>query len=135
MKKLLTTHYSAGAFNTAMLLLRLCFGILMMSHGYDKLVHFNQTAQHMPSLFGMSTSITTALVVFAEFFCSLFIILGLFTRMACVPLIIGLTYALAISHQWNIFGQGEKAALFLGSFLILLIIGPGKISVDGMIGK
>jgi len=34
-----------------------------------------------------------------------------------------------------VFGDGEMATLFLGAYVTLLIIGPGKISVDGMIGK
>ena len=135
MKKLLTTNYSAGAFNTAMLLLRLVFGILLMNHGYGKLVHFSDTAQHMPSLFGMGSTVTAALVVFAEFFCALFVVLGLFTRLACIPVIFTMAYALFKSHNMDAFDSGEKAALFLGGFLVLLIIGPGKVSVDGMIGK
>ena len=135
MKKLFTTNYSAGAFNTAMLLLRLIFGILLMNHGYGKLTHFNETAQHMPTLFGMSGTITTALVVFAEFFCSLFAILGLFTRMACIPILICMSYALFKSHNGDFFGQGEMASLYIGGFLTLMIVGPGKVSVDGMIGK
>ena len=135
MKKLFTTNYSAGAFNMAMLLLRLALGILMMNHGYGKLTHFTETAQNMPSLFGMGGTVTTALVVFAEFFCSLFIILGLFTRLACIPLLICMGYALFKAHKGDVFGDGEMAALYLAAYLTLLIVGPGKVSVDGMIGK
>ena len=40
MRKLLSTKYSAGAFNTAMLLTRLAFGGIMMYHGYEKLIGF-----------------------------------------------------------------------------------------------
>jgi putative oxidoreductase len=135
MKKLLSTNYSSGAFNTAMFLMRLVFGILLMNHGYGKLIHFNETAAHMPILFGMSSTITTALVVFAEFFCALFVILGLFTRLACLPILISFSYALTKAHNWDVFGKGEMATLFLGAFLVILIIGPGKVSVDGMVGK
>lgn len=135
MKKLISTSYSAGAFNTAMLLMRIIFGVLMMSHGYDKLSGFTETARNMPSLFGMGSTVTTALVVFAEFFCALFIILGLFTRLAAIPLIITMAYAVFKAHNSDVFGDGEHAMLYLGAFLTLLIIGPGKISVDGMIGK
>jgi putative oxidoreductase len=135
MKKLFTTNYSVGAFNTAMLFMRLSFGILLMNHGYGKLTHFNETAQHMPPLFGMSGTVTTALVVFAEFFCSLFVILGLFTRMACIPILICMGYALFKSNNGDFFGHGESAALYLAGFFVLLIVGPGKVSVDGMIGK
>ena len=41
MRKLLSTKYSAGAFNTAMLLTRLAFGGIMMYHGYEKLIGFS----------------------------------------------------------------------------------------------
>jgi len=135
MKKLFSTNYSAGAFNFAMLLLRVTAGALLMNHGYGKLAHFNETAQHMPSLFGIGQTVTTALVVFAEFFCALFVILGLFTRMACIPVIITMGYALFKAHKGEVFGDGEMATLFLAAYLTLLIVGPGKVSVDGMIGK
>lgn len=137
MRNLLSTKYSAGAFNTATLLLRLAFGALMMHHGYGKLVHFNETAQHMPNLLGIGQTATTALVVFAEFFCSLFIILGLFTRFACIPLIICMGYAFIVAHHAKFFGDnnGELPVLYLTAFLVLLLVGPGKASVDGLIGK
>ena len=135
MKKLFSINYSAGAFSFAMLLLRLTFGILLMNHGYSKLVHFNETAQHMPSLFGIGGTITAALVVFAEFFCALFVMLGLFTRMACIPIIICMSYALFKAHNGDVFDQGEMATLYLGAFMAIIIVGPVKVSVDGMIGK
>ena len=135
MRKLLSTKYSAGAFNTAMLLMRLTFGILMMHHGYGKLTAFNETAGHIPHFFGMSGSLTTALVVFAEFFCALFIVLGLFTRLACVPLIINMAYALFMAHKGDVFGQGEVATLYLAAFVVILLVGPGRVSVDSMTGK
>lgn len=135
MRKLLSTKYSAGAFNTALFLMRLIFGILMMNHGYGKLSHFNETAQNMPSLFGMSGAITTSLVVFAEFFCALFVVLGLFTRFACIPLIICMGYALFKAHNGEVFGKGEMSALYLCAFTVILLIGPGKVSVDNLSGK
>jgi len=107
----------------------------MMNHGYGKLTHFDETAKFMPHLFGMSSSITTALVIFAEFFCSLFIILGLFTRLACVPLIITMCYALFITLHGEVFGKGELATLYLAAFTVLLLVGPGRVSVDSMTGK
>lgn len=135
MRKLLSINYSAGAFNFAILLFRLTFGVLMMNHGYGKLIHFSETAANMPHFLGMSGTITAALVVFAEFFCALFVILGLFTRLACIPLIIAMSYALFAANDGKIFGMGETAALYLGAFVVLLFIGPGKVSVDGMMGK
>ena len=88
MNKLLSTKYSTGAFNTAMLLLRLALGILMMMHGYNKLVHFADMQHKFMNFLGLGSTLSLILVIFAEFFCSLFLILGLFTRLATIPLII-----------------------------------------------
>lgn len=133
--KLLSTKYSAGAFNAAMLFLRLGTGILMMSHGYDKLIHFSTYQQKFMSFLGIGSTMSLALTVFAEFFCALFIIIGLFTRLSAIPLIITMCVALFKAHNADFFGDGQTAALYLVGFLVLLIVGPGKISVDGMTGK
>lgn len=132
---MLSTRYSAGAFNTALLLMRIVFGALMMNHGYGKLIAFSKTAANMPQIFGLSGTIVAALVIFAEFFCALFVLIGLFTRYACIPIIITMCYALFVAHNGAFFGDGEKAALFLAAFFGILLVGPGKISIDSMIGK
>jgi putative oxidoreductase len=135
MRKLLSTNYSAGAFNTAMLLLRLTAGVLMLMIGYDKLVHFQEHIPKMINFMGIGQKVSLILVVFAEFFCSAILIIGLFTRFACIPLIITMCVALFKVHNADFFGDGQTATLFLGSYIALLLVGPGKISVDSMIGK
>ena len=135
MKKLLSTKYSAGVFNAAMLLLRLGAGILMMCHVYEKLIHFGSKHNSFMNFLGMGSTISLSLVIFAEFFCALFIIIGLFTRLAAIPLIIAMSVALFKAHNVDIFGKGELAALYLTCFLVLLLLGPGKVSADGMTGK
>ena len=135
MRKLLSAKYSAGAVNAAMLLLRLGLGILMMNHGYDKLVHFSEYQDKFMNFLGMGKTLSLALVVFAEFFCSLFLILGLFTRLAAIPLIIVTCVIIFKVNNGNVFGDGETAALYLTGYLVLLFVGPGRVSVDSMIGK
>ncbi len=135
MKKLLSTQYSAGAFNAAMLLLRLALGGLMMKHGYDKLIHFAEYKAKFINFMGIGQTTSLALVVFAEFFCALFIMIGLFTRLAAIPLIVAMCVALFKAHNSDFMGEGEMATLYLAGYITLLIVGPGKVSVDGMIGK
>lgn len=135
MKKLISTSYSAGAFNTAVLLLRIVFGVSMMFIGYNKLVHFNEMKATFMDFMGLGSTISLILLVFAEFFCALFVLIGLFTRLATIPLIIALCVALFKAHHGDVFGDGAKATLFLGVFLVLLLVGPGKVSVDGLTGK
>lgn len=135
MRKLLSTKYSAGAFNAAMLVLRLGVGILMMAHGYDKLIHFAEKQHSFMNFLGIGSTMSLALLIFAEFFCSLFIIIGLLTRLSVIPLIIATCVMVFKAHNSDVFGDGETAALFLTGYLVLLFVGPGKISVDGMTGK
>ncbi len=135
MKKLVSTHYSQGIFNFAFLLTRLIFGVLMMHHGYDKLVHFSEIKSTFYNFLGMGSTASLLMVVFAEFFCALFIVLGLFTRLAAVPLIICMSVALFKVHKGDFFGDGQAAALYLGVFVLFLLVGPGRVSVDGLASK
>lgn len=135
MRKLLSTKYSAGAFTAAMLLLRLGLGILMMAHGYQKLTHFAEMQPKFMNFMGIGSSMSLALLIFAEFFCSLFLILGLFTRLAAIPLIIATCVMVFKAHNGDVFGDGETATLYLTGYLVLLFVGPGRVSVDSMIGK
>lgn len=134
MKKLLSINYSATAFNISFLFLRLVFGISMcVNHGYDKLVNFADKKDNFVNLFGMGSTTTLVLVVFAEFFCSIFVAIGLFTRFTVIPLIITMGYAFFVAHNSALFAKGEVAALYLTGFFAILLCGPGKASVDGLI--
>lgn len=135
MKKLLSTQYSDWAFNLSMFILRLGMGILMVPHGYDKLVHFASYKKDFMNFLGMGSTISLALIVFSEFFCSIFLIMGLFTRITVMPMIIGLCVVIFKAHNGEIFGDGEHGSLFLIGLLVVLLCGPGKASVDGIMGK
>jgi hypothetical protein len=39
------------------------------------------------------------------------------------------------AHNYDIWGKGEHASLFFIIYFTILIIGPGKISVDGMMNR
>ncbi len=135
MKKIFSTKYSTGAFNFGMLILRLGVGILVASHGYNKLVHFSTAKAHFMNFMGLGSTTSLALAVFAEFFCSIFLILGLFTRLATIPIIIVMAVVVFSVTHGNIFGDGEKAAMYLAALITILFCGPGRISVDGMVAK
>ena len=132
MRKFLSIGYSQAAFNIAMLVLRLGGGAIAMSHGYSKLVHFADMKSKFMNFMGIGSTLSLILVIFAEFFCSIFLIIGLFSRLVVIPLIISMSVALFKAHNADLFGDGERAALFLTIFIALLLCGPGKASVDGM---
>ena len=136
MKRLFSTRTSESAFSFALFVLRLGAGSLMlMNHGLDKLVHFSQKAGGFADPFGIGSTASLSLDIFAEFFCSIFIILGLFTRLACIPLIIAMVTALFIAHNGEFFGRGELPGLFLIVFVTILFAGPGRLSLDRFVVK
>ncbi|HEX2608251.1 MAG TPA: DoxX family protein [Flavisolibacter sp.] len=134
MKKLFSTTCSDSAFSLATLLLRVGIGSsIMINHGLDKLIHFAQKAPKFADPFHIGSTTSLSLVVFAEFFCAAFVIIGLFTRLACIPLVIAMGVALFSAHRGDFYGQGENAGVYLICFLALLIMGPGKASLDRFI--
>jgi putative oxidoreductase len=135
MRRFLSTKYSAGAFNFGMLVLRVVLGILLISHGYGKMVSFSKLQHTFFNFMGLGSTTSLILIIFAELFCSIFLILGLFTRFAVIPIIIGMSVVVFVASHGNIFGAGERGMIYLAAATTILFCGPGKISVDGMIGK
>jgi putative oxidoreductase len=135
MRKLLSVSYREWAFNMAMLVVRLCSGVLIIPYGYNKLIHFAEKKDSFMNFMGIGSPLSLALVIFAEFFCGMFIILGLFTRLSVIPPLIVLGVVLFKINHGNIFGKGESAAFFLTCFLVIFLCGPGRASADGLINK
>jgi putative oxidoreductase len=109
--------------------------LILVKHGFDKLTHFSQYASQFMNFLHLGSTTSLALTVFAEFFCAAFVILGLFTRLACIPLVIAMGVALFSAMGGDFFGKGEAAGLYLVAFFVLLIAGPGKVSLDRLIAK
>ena len=130
-----SSRYNAGAFNFAMLVLRVGLGVLIVHHGYQKIDHFSTMENTFMNFIGLGSKISLCLVIFAEFICGILLVLGLFTRFACIPLIIMMCVALFKVHNGHGFGVGEMDVLYLSGFLAILFAGPGRISCDSMIGK
>ena len=135
MKRLFSIKYSDNGISFATLILRLALGGLMIPHGYSKLMNFAAMSSKFSDPFHIGHSTSLSLTIFAEFFCAVFIVLGLFTRLACIPLIINMAVAVFYAHKGDVFDTGEKATLFLVAFIALLFTGPGKVSMDRFIGK
>ena len=135
MKKLLNIKYSDNGISFGALLLRLAIGALLMTHGYNKLVNFASLSSRFADPLHIGSALTLGLAIFAEFFCAIFVLLGLFTRLACIPIIITMAFAVFYAHKGDFFNTGEKATLFLLASTALLFIGPGKVSADKFVGK
>jgi putative oxidoreductase len=137
MKKLFNSKYSESSISLGLFLLRLFAGGLIIPSGYQKLTHFSSMSKGFTDPFHIGSQASLSLLIFAELFCAILIVLGLLTRLAAIPLIIAMSVAFFMAHHGKITGEGNGsyALLFLGCYLVLLITGPGKYSADRSLGK
>jgi len=126
------TESDPGRYNSiGLLILRVSLGLTMaFGHGWDKLTNLSQVAQQFPDPFGIGSGLSLGLVVFAEFFCSLALALGVATRAAVIPLIITMVTAAFMIHADDPFATREKALLYLVPYMAILIAGPGRYALD-----
>ena len=141
MKKLgsiLRLDFVPASVDAGLLVLRLWTGLsLLLLHGWTKLSTFQQMASKFPDPLGVGhrTSLTLALV--GEVLCPILLVLGLFTRFGALGAAINMSVAFFLVHKGKLTGQGsgEMAFIYLASFVVLLVAGPGKFALDGSSGK
>lgn len=118
------------------LALRLLFGLsLAFNHGWPTLKGVFSGASDFPDPLGLGPETTMLLVGSAEFVFVLFVIAGLFTRIAIIPVIFNFIVALFIFHAGDPFGRKEMAYLYLTAMTVIMFIGPGRYSMDFILFK
>lgn len=134
--KLLSTSYSDGAFNFALLVQRVATGLLMLiGHGLPKISKFNDLSSSFSDPLHIGHRQSLILVILAELFCSMLMVLGLFTRIVAFVLVLDLSVAVFIYHHGQPLNSVDLGAIYLTSVFTIMILGPGRVSVDGMMGK
>ncbi len=120
--------------NTGLLLLRLTFGgIMFFAHGMPKIGHFPSAS--FPDPFGLGPGVSMSLAIFAECLCAALVCLGLWTRLATIPLIITMLTAVFLVHGSDPFAKKELALLYLMAYGTLFFTGAGDFSIDKKITR
>ncbi len=115
---------------------RVFVGFAMLSHGFPKLQMLLAGGKiEFFDFLGLGPQISLILTVFAEFVCSILLILGLFTRISLGFLIFTMVMAAFVVHRADPFEKREMAFIYLSVYLLLMVIGAGKVSVDHMIER
>lgn len=136
MKRMLSTGTNEVYLDLVVLILRLSIAALMIRHGLPKLSKLLEGGEiQFADPIGVGATFSLVLAVFSEFLCSIFIAIGLGTRLASIPLIITMFVAAFISHGADPFGRKELALLYLLFYFILLIVGSRKFSIDFLITR
>lgn len=118
--------------SVALLFLRVSVGFLMITHGWGKLQNFEAISAAFPDPLGVGIKTSLMLAIGAEFFASVFVILGLLTRLSLIPLMITMGVAFFVIHANDPLQTKELALVYLVIYIFLFIKGPGKFSLDSL---
>ena len=117
--------------NLALLLLRITFsGAMIYGHGLGKLNKIIDGNLKFSDPIGIGEIPTLYLAVFSELIAPIFIIIGFKTKFFSFFPAATMFVAIFIVHLGDPFSRIEKAVLFLAVFVVLMINGPGKYSID-----
>ncbi len=126
-----------------LLAIRLYWGWQFFMAGKGKLGDIDKVAGFFHSLGIPHPTLNAYLAGSAECFCGLFLLLGFASRLATLPLIFTMIIAYVTAENEalrSIFSDPDKFTaatpfLFLLAVVIVLLFGPGPISVDGLLKK
>lgn len=135
MKTFFNVQHKARNIDFALLLARVTIGTLMLTHGLPKIALLQSDPVVFVDFMGLGATLSLLLAIFAEVICSLLIIFGLGTRFATIPLITTMLVAVMIVHGSDPFASKEMGLHYLLGYLMLLIMGSGKYSIDSFIAK
>ena len=117
--------------NIALLILRVVFaGSMLYGHGLNKLNRLIEGDLSFANPIGIGEAPTLVLAVFSEFLAPLFILVGYKTKVFSFFPAATMFVAAFIVHLSDPFARKEKAILFLIGFIVIMMMGPGKYSID-----
>lgn len=131
-----TTGYSYT--NMGRLFLRLFTGVMLMQFGIRQIMNFDEAVTVFPSVLGMDPESSLVTMIVIELASALFIMAGFCTRLMVIPPFVAmilaehylLSQASEASYMISWTQPGYLPVMFMGIFFFILLVGPGKISVD-----
>lgn len=119
-----------------LLIFRVSLAALMLVHGFAKMKKLFGSEKIVfpdPIGWGAATSLTGAWL--AEFICPILIILGIRTRLFSIPVVFTMFVAAFVFHANDPFVKKELAIVYMLGFILLALIGGGKIGFDKYIKR
>ncbi len=110
--------------------LRLFVGFMMLTHGIEKILNFSSLESAFPDPIGLGSKWSLIMIILCEVGCSALLILGLFTRLAVLPLIFSMIIAAFFTFPEIKMNTVELPLLYMGIYAAIFILGPGKYSTD-----
>jgi putative oxidoreductase len=113
---------------------RLAVGLLFVSTGWGKVNDIPKVVHFFEHLGIPAAGFQAPLVAYSELICGSLLVLGLFTRLATIPLIVSMTVAILTAKRSELHGLfdlvGFDEFTYLCVLVMIAIIGPGAVSLD-----
>lgn len=120
--------------NLGLLVLRVALGgSMLLFHGLSKAESFGTMKDTFPDPLGVGSPASLGLVVFAEVLCAALLVVGFFTRLAAIPLIVTMAVAVFLQHGNDPWSERELPLLYLAGFAAVFFLGAGRASLDSAI--
>ena len=118
-------------------LARLTVGWIMLLSGWGKLHNLEQVINYFGELGIPHPELQAPFVAGTELVGGTLVLIGLFTRVATVPLMITMSVAILTAQRENVSSLGDLFGLIEWCYIALLawigIAGPGPLSVDALL--
>lgn len=110
-------------------------GMMLIAHGWGKLVNFPTLMHSFPNPIGLGSTVSLTFAVFAEVFCAFAVVMGLGTRLAAIPPAIVMATAAFVVHANDPWDRMEFALLYFFPFVAIAMIGGGRFAADTLLVK
>ena len=104
-------------------------------HGSKKVMNFQDEVQHIPDPFNMGGTTATVIAIFSNVVCSIFVALGLFTRLFAIGAFMIPFIGLLIVHADDPWVVKDVPLMYSLAFGVIIMLGPGRYSLDRVLDK
>lgn len=120
----------------AKLLLRLSVGIMVLFHGFDKIINGISGVKHLVTSAGLPQFLAYGVYV-GEIVMPILIILGAYVRVASGVVALNMVFAIFLAYGGGLFSLGKHGApvfelpfLYLVATLVIYVVGSGKYALN-----
>lgn len=122
-----------------LLLVRLSVGSVFVASGWGKLHNIPKVVAFFTDLGIPMPEVQARFVAMTEFGCGSLILLGLFARLASIPLTITMIVAILTAKMSDIGGVSDLLGLdeflYIVFFILLIVNGAGSVSIDALLSR
>ena len=136
LKKINNVYPSVDVFDWVMLFFRIAISLqIMVVHGLKKLGIGVAEVEQVPNPLHLPVAINQLFATAANLVFPVLVAIGLFTRLAVLPTLAITLTGYFVVHWSDSLPAKDVPFMYSIAFLLVLVLGPGKYSLDNNINK